>query len=84
MKAPQMFLAVIVAAGLVLPTAMAGTQEAVLDVEGMTCGSCVNRIQAALKKVDGVREATVNLSLNQANVTYDASQVSRSDLVDSK
>ena len=82
MKAPQMFLAVIVAAGLILPTAMAGTQEAVLDVEGMTCGNCVNRIQAALKKVDGVREATVNLSLNQANVTYDASQVSRADLVE--
>ena len=30
-------------------------------VEGMTCASCVNRIERYLNKVDGVETATVNL-----------------------
>jgi Cu+-exporting ATPase len=31
-----------------------------LDVEGMTCASCVNRVEKKLAKLDGV-QATVNL-----------------------
>jgi copper chaperone CopZ/thiol-disulfide isomerase/thioredoxin len=81
MKVLQMFLAVVIAAALVLPTAMAGTQETILEVKGMTCGSCVNQVQSALNKVVGVHDAKVDLSLNEAFVTHDASQVSREELV---
>ena len=81
MKVLQMVFVVFVAAMLILPTAVAGTQESVLEVDGMTCGSCVDRIQAALKKVDGVQDARVDLSLNEAFVTHDPSQVSREELV---
>ena len=35
-------------------------------VEGMTCASCVRRAEAALTKVDGVQEASVNLATEQA------------------
>jgi Cu+-exporting ATPase len=39
-----------------------------LEVEGMSCASCVNRIERYLRKLDGVQEATVNLATNQATV----------------
>jgi Cu+-exporting ATPase len=48
----------------------AGTASRVieLDVEGMTCASCVNRVEKKLAKLDGV-QATVNLPLERAQVT---------------
>src|SRR5688572_5745356 len=39
-----------------------------LDVEGMACASCVNRIERYLRKLDGVEEANVNLATNRATV----------------
>lgn len=40
-------------------------------VEGMTCASCVRRVERALKKVPGVSGAAVNLALNEATVTFE-------------
>ena len=42
-----------------------------LPVEGMTCASCQARVQKALGKQPGVADATVNLLMNNATVTYD-------------
>jgi Cu+-exporting ATPase len=42
-----------------------------LDLEGMTCASCVARIEKKLNKLDGV-EATVNFATEQATVHCDA------------
>jgi Cu+-exporting ATPase len=39
-----------------------------LDIRGMTCASCVNRVERKLGKLDGV-EASVNLPLESAHVT---------------
>src|SRR3954469_18562064 len=41
-----------------------------LGVSGMTCASCVNRVERALKKVPGVSDAVVNLATESARVTY--------------
>ncbi|MFH3941479.1 heavy metal translocating P-type ATPase [Acinetobacter nosocomialis] len=51
-----------------------------LSIEGMTCASCVARVEKALKKVDGVQEATVNLATEQAWVQADNS-VNVEDLI---
>lgn len=51
-----------------------------LSIKGMTCASCVARVEKALKKVDGVQEATVNLATEQAWVQADAS-VNVEDLI---
>lgn len=39
-----------------------------LQIEGMTCASCVNRVERALRKVPGVTEAEVNLATETAEV----------------
>ena len=49
--------------------------EMTLPVEGMTCASCVRRIEKALSKVEGIEEATVNLATEKAHVRFDASKV---------
>jgi len=40
-----------------------------LRVEGMTCASCVSRVEKALSKVPGVSAASVNLATEKATVT---------------
>ncbi|MGG5173089.1 heavy metal translocating P-type ATPase [Pseudarthrobacter sp. J1738] len=51
-----------------------------LDIEGMTCASCVNRVERKLGKIEGV-EATVNLPLESAHVSVPES-VSDQELLD--
>ncbi|HBK4766678.1 TPA: copper-translocating P-type ATPase [Serratia liquefaciens] len=41
-----------------------------LSVEGMTCASCVGRVERALKAVPGVQTATVNLATERADITF--------------
>ncbi|MGO4805536.1 heavy metal translocating P-type ATPase [Arthrobacter sp. 2MCAF15] len=49
----------------------AGSRVIDLDIEGMTCASCVNRVERKLGKLGGV-EASVNLPLESARVTVPA------------
>ncbi|KAF1018908.1 MAG: Copper-exporting P-type ATPase [Paracidovorax wautersii] len=42
-----------------------------LSVGGMTCASCVGRVERALRQVPGVVDATVNLATESARVRYD-------------
>jgi Cu+-exporting ATPase len=51
--------------------ATAPTAEAVLDIDGMTCASCVARVEKRLGRVEGV-EAAVNLATETARVRYPA------------
>ncbi len=44
--------------------------EVELGVTGMTCAACVNRVERALKKLEGVLEASVNLATERAWVKY--------------
>jgi Cu+-exporting ATPase len=48
-----------------------GGGEVTLPIEGMTCASCVRRVEKALGKVEGVREASVNLATERAKVSFD-------------
>jgi Cu+-exporting ATPase len=45
-----------------------------LPVQGMTCASCVTRVEKALKNVDGVFDASVNLATESATVEIDAAR----------
>src|SRR5438874_2969639 len=55
--------------------------RAMLALEGMTCASCAMRIEKGLKKVPGVRNASVNLATEQAAVTYDPAQTNLEQMV---
>ena len=55
--------------------------EIVLPIEGMTCASCVNRIERFLNKTPGVELANVNLATEKATVLVDASLAGRDELV---
>jgi Cu+-exporting ATPase len=51
-----------------------------LNIRGMTCASCVQRVEKALLAVPGVMQADVNLATSQANIrTFDS--VSIKDLI---
>ena len=41
-----------------------------IGIGGMTCASCVGRVERALKKVGGVADATVNLATESARIAY--------------
>jgi Cu+-exporting ATPase len=47
--------------------------EVTFPVTGMTCASCVRRIEKALNRVAGVQDANVNLATERARVVYDPS-----------
>ncbi|WP_028988306.1 heavy metal translocating P-type ATPase [Thermicanus aegyptius] len=52
-----------------------------LIITGMTCAACANRVEKALKKVDGVLRANVNLASEKASVTFIPAQTQISQLV---
>jgi Cu+-exporting ATPase len=52
-----------------------GVEKVTLPVQGMSCASCVNRVQTALSNVPGVIEADVNFATEKATVTYVSGQV---------
>lgn len=42
-----------------------------LEISGMTCGGCTNRVTKALNDVKGVEKVIVSLTAHQATVQYD-------------
>ena len=51
----------------------AGPTTEDLMIEGMTCASCVGRVERALKAIPGVSQASVNLATERASVQTDGS-----------
>ena len=76
-------LASLASLAFVLPlAALAATPKtAVLDVQNMTCSMCPLTVKAALKKVPGVTDATVNFDNKTATVTFDADKLDSAALV---
>ncbi|MGG0938649.1 copper chaperone CopZ [Brevibacillus centrosporus] len=51
-------------------------QAITMSVTGMSCQHCVNAIEGALGKLDGIQSAKVELAANHVFVTYDDSKIS--------
>ena len=64
------------------PRAIVADQELDLAIEGMTCASCVARVEKALSKVPGVTRASVNLATERATILAPAGTVSTAALED--
>lgn len=50
------------------------TKEKTLQINGMTCAACANRIEKGLSKIEGVEKANVNFALERSTITYDPEQ----------
>ncbi|MBD2868617.1 heavy metal translocating P-type ATPase [Paenibacillus arenilitoris] len=50
-------------------------KQVTLQISGMTCAACANRIEKGLNKVEGVYAANVNFALEKASITYDSKVV---------
>jgi Cu+-exporting ATPase len=72
---PQAAVHAIESAGYTVPTEITE-----LAIEGMTCASCVGRVERALGQIPGVLEATVNLATERAWVRHLAGTVYAADL----
>lgn len=55
-------------------------EKKILNVEGMSCGHCVNRIQKTVGALKGVSVVSVDLQGKTAAVEFDAEQVSLKDI----
>jgi len=51
------------------------TKKAIIRIGGMTCASCAQTIENALKKTEGIVEANVNLASEKAVVVYDVQEI---------
>ncbi|MEK4403387.1 heavy metal translocating P-type ATPase [Sporosarcina sp. FSL K6-6792] len=47
------------------------TSEKTLQITGMTCAACANRIEKGLSKIEGVEKANVNFALESSTIVYD-------------
>jgi P-type Cu+ transporter len=52
-----------------------------ITVTGMSCASCVQRVERALSKQEGVTEASVNFAAEKASVTYEPATTSPDELI---
>ena len=74
-------VAAALAAGIWLFTSGSGRANVALaeyQIEKMTCSSCVNNIEGALTKLDGVCSVEVNLTSNRGRVVYDPAEIDSS------
>jgi Cu+-exporting ATPase len=60
----------------VLPSEMENFRQVQLKIVGMTCAACVAAVEKSLKRIDGVKEAVVNLATEKASVRYNPKKVS--------
>ena len=51
-----------------------------LKIEGMTCASCAKSVEKATKKLQGVKDASVNYATEKLNINFDETKVSVADI----
>jgi P-type Cu+ transporter len=55
-------------------------EKKTFSVTGMTCASCVQSVEKATRKLDGVKESTVNMATEKMVIEYDSAVASVSDI----
>ncbi|WP_143538776.1 heavy metal translocating P-type ATPase [Rodentibacter heidelbergensis] len=52
-----------------------------LQIEGMTCQACANRIEKVLNKKAFIQQANVNFAVEEAQITFDPTQTNEQDIL---
>lgn len=55
-------------------------ENTTIQVIGMSCQHCVKAVEGALRALNGVRDARVNLEAGTVDVSYDSANVTREDM----
>ena len=55
-------------------------KKIILSIDGMTCSACSNGLEKYLNKQEGIKNATVNLVMNNASIEYDDKNLKIEDL----
>ncbi|WP_026679256.1 heavy metal translocating P-type ATPase [Fictibacillus gelatini] len=50
---------------------MSADKETTMQIAGMSCAACAIKIEKGLKKIEGVKDANVNFTLEKSKITYD-------------
>ncbi len=61
---------------------MSEQKHIILPITGMTCANCVSTIERNLNKLDGIKQANVNLSSERANISFDSDSLSIAQIVE--
>lgn len=61
-------------------TAVSNTVKKTLNIEGMTCASCAQTVEKAVKKLEGLNQVSVNLATEKMTVEYDPSVLNFYDI----
>ncbi|SMO48546.1 heavy metal translocating P-type ATPase [Melghirimyces algeriensis] len=56
------------------------TERVEMEIQGMTCAACSNRIEKGLSRMEGVEKATVNLAMERGQIVYHPAMVDVADL----
>ncbi|XP_074110157.1 copper-transporting ATPase 1 isoform X2 [Cotesia typhae] len=59
-----------------------GITEVELQIQGMTCASCVNKIESIVGKLPGVQSAVVALSTQRGKFKFDSSETGARDIIE--
>ena len=65
-----------------MPDLMPQSKKISIQIGGITCQSCANRIEKVLNKKTFVQQAGVNFAAEEAQVVFDSTQVSETEIVD--
>ncbi|TCN20437.1 copper chaperone CopZ [Mesobacillus foraminis] len=57
-------------------------QQVTLNVQGMSCGHCVNSIEGNVGELNGVESVKVHLAEGNVDVTFDPNAVSLKEITD--
>jgi Cu+-exporting ATPase len=52
------------------------------NIEGLHCASCVNNLEKAMNKLNGVQEASVNLATQKMEIKYSEDVISEQEIID--
>ena len=63
-----------------MSTSVSASQQLSFNITGMTCGSCVERLETAFQKENGVHSVAVNLAAEKAYLQIDPTMLSVNDL----
>ena len=58
------------------------TEQIDLNVSGMTCAACSARIEKVLNKMDGIKQANVNLAIEQASIEYNPAKINVQEIIE--